>query len=72
MAYSDGIIRFDAQFGKLAGFRAAGRAVGASLAGRDVFRGSAEFQRAMLSHLHHQAELFAARFRFRRARNGCG
>jgi PAS domain-containing protein len=62
-----GIIRFDAQFGKLAGIpeRPEGLSVQVWQDGM-FFEDRAEFQRAMLSHLHHQAELFAARFRFRR------
>ena len=62
-----GIIRFDAQFGKLAGIpeRPEGLSVQVWQDGM-FYEDRAEFQRAMLSHLHHQAELFAARFRFRR------
>ncbi|MGA2052395.1 MAG: MASE1 domain-containing protein [Opitutales bacterium] len=62
-----GIIRFDAQFGKLAGI--AERPEGLSVqAWQDsiYYEDRAEFQTAMLSHLHHQAALFAARFRYRR------
>jgi PAS domain-containing protein len=62
-----GIIRYDTQYSKLAGIpeRPEGLSVQAWQEGI-YHEDRAEFQRAMLSHLHHQADLFAARFRFQR------
>jgi PAS domain-containing protein len=62
-----GIIRYDTQFGKLAGIpeRPEGLPVQAWQE-KIYYEDRAEFQAAMLAHLHHQAALFASRFRFRR------
>lgn len=60
-----GVIRFDAQFGKLAGIPERPEGLSVQVWQDSMFiEDRAEFQAAMLSHLHRQADLFAARFRY--------
>jgi PAS domain-containing protein len=63
-----GVIRFDAEFSKLTGIPDLPEGLPVPVWQNDIHPDDRQaFQHDMLQHLHHQAELFATRFRFKHA-----
>jgi PAS domain-containing protein len=64
---SSGVIRYDAEFSKLTGIPESPEGIAVPLWQESIHPDDRQsYQHDMLQHLHHQAELFATRFRFQR------